>query len=50
MAKPAERKRDQVERFQETARQLGCDENEKAFDEKLRKIATAKPKAEKPGK
>ena len=34
---------EQSRRFIETARQLGCDEDEKAFDEKLKKIATAKP-------
>jgi len=34
----------QHERFIETARELGCDEDEAAFDEKLRRIATAKPK------
>jgi hypothetical protein len=34
----------QVERFIEAARQLGCDEDEKAFEEKLKKIAGHKPK------
>ncbi len=34
----------QSKRFIETARELGCDEDEAAFDEKLRRIATAKPK------
>jgi hypothetical protein len=29
----------QRQRFIETARQLGCDEDEKAFDEKLKNIA-----------
>jgi hypothetical protein len=38
--------RNQVDRFVETARQLGCDEDEKAFDETLKKIAKAKPKPE----
>jgi hypothetical protein len=37
--------RNQVDRFVETARQLGCDEDEKAFDEKLKKIASPKPSA-----
>ena len=38
--------------FKETARQLGCDEDEAAFDEKLGKITRQKPKDEfaKPGK
>lgn len=35
---------EQQERFRQTARDLGCDEDEKAFDEKLKKIATQKPK------
>ena len=35
----------QVDRFKEAARKLGCDEDEKAFDEKLRGIARQKPGA-----
>jgi hypothetical protein len=42
--KPAEPQEEQSKRFIETARELGCDEDEAAFDEKLRRIATAKPK------
>ncbi len=42
--------RDQLRRFIETARELGCDEDEAAFDEKLRQIATAKPKPRRPKK
>lgn len=34
----------QRDRFIETARQLGCDEDEKAFDEQLKKIAKQQPK------
>ena len=37
---------DQSKRFIETARELGCDEDEAAFEEKLRRIATVKPKHE----
>jgi hypothetical protein len=37
----------QRQRFIETARELGCDEDEAAFDEKLKRIATAKPKLSK---
>ncbi len=33
----------QIDRFKETARQLGCDEDEAAFDERLGKIARHKP-------
>jgi len=36
----------QHERFIETARQFGCDEDEAAFDAKLRVIARPKPKDE----
>jgi hypothetical protein len=38
---------DQSRRFIETARELECDEDEAAFDEKLKRIAQAKP-AQKP--
>lgn len=34
----------QSQRFVETARALGCDEDESAFDEKLKKLATPRPK------
>ena len=34
----------QLDRFKEVARQLGCDEDEKAFDEKLKEIAGPKAK------
>ena len=34
----------QLERFKETARALGCDEDEAAFDEKLKVIARHQPK------
>lgn len=37
---------DQHACFIETARALGCDESEAAFDEKLKVIARHKPKAE----
>lgn len=45
-AKKADDER-QRERFERVARELGCDEDEAAFDEKLRRIAKAKPKPEK---
>ena len=35
---------EQHKSFVETARALECDEDEAAFDEKLRRIATARPK------
>lgn len=37
-------KNSQLDRFKETARALGCDEDEAAFDEKLKVIARQKPK------
>ena len=46
MTKPTELK-SQHARFIETARALGCDESEAAFDEKLKVIAKAKPTAPK---
>jgi len=33
----------QYEKFKKVARELGCDEDEKAFDQKLKKVATASP-------
>jgi len=38
----------QSQKFIDKARELGCDEDEKAFDDKLRRIAKQKPKEEKP--
>ncbi len=40
----------QLERFKEAARQLGCDEDEAAFDDKLKVIARQKPPTLKPPK
>lgn len=37
----------QSEKFIEAARELGCDESESAFDEKLKKLAEHKPESEK---
>jgi hypothetical protein len=34
---------DQLQRFKELARELGCDENEAAFESALKKLAEAKP-------
>jgi hypothetical protein len=38
--------RSQSERFKEAARALGCDEDEAAFDAKLKVLAKQKPKDE----
>ena len=40
-------KRNQVEKFKKVARELGVDEDEAAFDEKLAAIAGQKPKPKK---
>lgn len=40
----------QRRRFEEAARKLGCDESEEKFEEQLRDIAKAKPKAKGPSK
>lgn len=41
-------KANQIDRFKEAARELGCDEDEARFDEKLKEIAKHKPPPEKP--
>jgi SET domain-containing protein len=48
-SKPEIQTADQAQRFKETARALGCDEDEAAFDEKLRAVARQKPKADTAG-
>ncbi|HZS81749.1 MAG TPA: hypothetical protein VFA50_02695 [Stellaceae bacterium] len=40
---------EQARRFIETARQLGCDEDEAAFDEKLKRITKPKPPPDRDG-
>jgi len=42
--KPQQTSKSQAERFIETARQLECDEDKERFEEKLKRIAKAKPK------
>ena len=44
MSKSLKATDDQHARFLETARALGCDEDEAAFDEKLNVVALHKPK------
>lgn len=44
MSKSLKSTEDQHARFLETARALGCDEDEAAFDEKLRGIVKETPK------
>lgn len=41
-------KASQSDKFRQTARELGCDESEEAFDAKLRTIAKQKPKEAEP--
>ena len=41
----------QIDRFKEAARELGCDEDPAAFDEKIKAVVKKKPvEAEKPAK
>jgi hypothetical protein len=43
---------EQLDKFKSAARELGCDEGEAAFEDKLRRIAKVKPKPDpdaKPG-
>lgn len=37
---------EQAEKFRQAAKELGCDENEAAWERRLRKIAQSKPKSE----
>lgn len=41
-------KQSQIDKFKKAARELGCDEDEKRWDERLKKIAKGKPAPEKP--
>ena len=43
--KQIEPKVGQINRFREAARELGCDEDEDAFKERLKKLASAPPPA-----
>lgn len=46
MKKTESTTRSQIDKFKVAARELGCDNDESAFDVKLRKIATHKPPRE----
>ncbi len=41
-------KNDQHDKFRDLARELECDEDEAAFEDKVRKVAKSKPGEEKP--
>lgn len=41
-------KNSQTEEFKKLARELECDENEARWEERLRKVAKAKPEEKKP--
>lgn len=43
-----EDKQSQTDKFKEAARELECDEDESRWDERLRKVAKAKPVERKP--
>jgi len=45
--KPEPVGKSQVDRFKEAARELECDEDEAHWDERLKKVAKAKPNDEK---
>ena len=45
-AEPKASASEQIDRFKEAARQLDCDEDEAAFDEKLKAIAKQKPRGD----
>lgn len=47
MAVKTESSKPQADKFRDLARELECDEDEAAFEEKVRKVATA-PKPEAP--
>ena len=39
-----DKQNNQIKKFKKAARELGCDEDEAAFEEKLKRLAKAKPK------
>jgi len=41
MSGPGDKDKHQVDKFRDVARQLECDEDEKAFEEKVRRVAQA---------
>lgn len=43
-----EQEKSQIERFKEAARELGADDDEERFNEKLKKLAKQKPDDKKP--
>lgn len=45
---PENKVKTQKQKFIDMAKELGCDEDDKSFDDKLRRIAKHKPKQEKP--
>jgi hypothetical protein len=44
----ASEEKSQSDKFKDAARELGCDEDEPRWDERLRKVAERKPAPEKP--
>ena len=39
----------QIAKFKKSARELGCDDDERAFEDKLQRLAKAKPKPKRDG-
>lgn len=50
MAKPKMKKTTKLDDFESVAKRLGCDQDLKAFDKKLGKIALARPNQGKRGR
>lgn len=48
MTKKLDKAESQIDKFKDAARDLECDEDEKSFQDKLRRIAKPQPKKEKP--
>ena len=46
--KPKPMVQDQVKKFEDAARELGCDDDETRFEEKLKQVARHKPPADTP--
>lgn len=43
-----DKKQSQLDKFKEAAREIGADEDEARWDDRLKKVAKVKPKPEKP--
>lgn len=48
MTRMPDKPQTQLDKFKEAAREIGADEDEARWDQRLKKVAKAKPKPEKP--